>query len=57
MIKNLFKRFGQWLKARRTEAELNAMTDRELADIGIYRHTLMHTTETNKHLIFLTLWR
>lgn len=57
MIKNWFKRFGHWLKAKRTEEELSRLTDRELADIGIHRHTLMYTTETNKHLNFLIIWR
>ena len=28
---------GRWLEARRAEAELNSMTDRELSDIGISR--------------------
>ncbi|WP_424134427.1 DUF1127 domain-containing protein [Roseomonas chloroacetimidivorans] len=36
-LKRLVARFAAWLERRRAEAELNSLTDRELADIGLTR--------------------
>jgi len=36
-LKRLVAAFSNWLERRRTEAELHALTDRELADIGLTR--------------------
>lgn len=36
-LAHAFHAFSEWSRRRRTAAELNALSDRELADIGITR--------------------
>ncbi|HEY8611286.1 MAG TPA: DUF1127 domain-containing protein [Roseomonas sp.] len=36
-LKRLVAGFAEWVQRRRAEAELHALTDRELADIGLTR--------------------
>jgi uncharacterized protein YjiS (DUF1127 family) len=39
-LKSLLDGFRQWRAARAAEAELYAFSDRELADIGLNRHSI-----------------
>lgn len=57
MLKTLFARIQEWLRCHQTQDELSRLTDRELADIGIYRGDHRFVAKNRRNLDFLVTWR
>lgn len=57
MFKALIEAVIEWFRNQRTHDELARLTDRELADIGIYRGDARVIVSRGRDLDFLTTWR
>lgn len=44
-IEQSFQALGMWQRARKAEAELSRLTDRELDDIGLVRGDISHVVQ------------
>lgn len=46
LVERAYDAFMGWRQARRTEAELDKLSDQQLADIGVVRSDITHIAES-----------